>query len=261
MPRDAHSRQRERVGEPGSDRGGHHVRRRSRRASHQRQSQPLGDPRCGGSGRREVRDRSRRRRGRLGGERRHRDTAVPGGLSRCARGGGERRPRRALLLVEPRAVGEPDRPGLPDGRGRDDAAGDDLRHIVHTRGCRGRRGPTALTEPGPHRESDRRGAARDRQAGGGRRLRASRSRRRVPLAGAAQCSVPGAAVTPPAATTPTGAEACAGPAVHEADALRDGHVQAGVPLDVQGRDAGDSRCSCSHRSRAPAHSRSTRRAS
>ena len=50
-------------------------------------------------------------------------------------------------------------PGLPDGRGRDDAAGDDLRHLVHTRGRRGRRGPAALTESEPHRQPDRRGAA------------------------------------------------------------------------------------------------------
>ena len=159
------------------------------------------------------------------------------------------------------AVGEPDRPGLPDGRGRDDAAGDDLRHLVHARGCRGRRGPTALTEPGPHRESDRRGAARDRPAGGGRRLRAGRSRRRVPLAGAARphaCPGCGHAA---GGHDAAGAEACAGPAVHAGRRSSRRARSGGGSARRSGSGTGDSRCSCSHRSRAPAHSRSTRRAS
>ena len=187
----------------------------------------------------------------------------PGGLSGCARGGGERRPRRALLLVEPRALGEPDRPGLPDGRGRDDAARDDLRHLVHTRGCRGRRGPDALTEPGPHRRprSSRRCA---RPPG---RWWASPTGESIPSPRSAGWACRSA--RRPSPRSRPGDAACTDARcrrLRRASGSRGRRSSrrarsSGGSARRSGSDVGDSRCSCSHRSRAPAHSRSTRRAS
>ena len=104
-------------------------------------------------------------------------------------------------------------------------------------------------------------ASRHRKAGGRRRLRPGRSRRRVPLARAAEHRVLRQRRPPPVDDDTAGADAGSGPALHQADALRDGHVQAADSARRSGSGRGGSSCSCSHRSRPHARSRSTRRAS
>ena len=144
-----------------------------------------------------------------------------------------------------------------------DAARHDLRHLVHARRGVRRRGPDPVAESESHRQPGRRGASRDRKAGGGRRLRPGRSRRRVPLARAAERRRrPGTRRRRRRHDRRlAGADARAGPALHQADAVRDGHVQTGIPLDLPGRE-GAVRAAAAHAARvAHARSRSTRRAS
>ena len=172
-------------------------------------------------------------RGGLRRKRRHRDTAIPGGVSWRARGGGERRCRRALLLVEPRPLGEPDGAGLPDGRGRGDAAGTICGTsftpavVAAVAGLLLSRNPSLtgsqivaalrVTARPVVGVANGRATPWPRSAGWG----FSPSRRPGRARRGGRCR--------------RGCRRRTRPALHEADALRDGHVQARVPLDVPSR--------------------------
>ena len=123
---------------------------------------------------------------------------------------------------------------------RVDPAGDDLRHVLHTGRRLRRRRTDPLAQPVAHRKPGRDRDGRDRAPRQGRRLRAGRPGGRLSVARpAGRRSGDDGRVTAvarhPADDVAARAATHSRPAVHTTDAVRDGHVQAGVPLDVSGR--------------------------
>ena len=163
LPGDADPRERERLGQPRPDRRGDPVCGRRRRADHQRQPEPRGQPRRSGGGGREVRDRPRRDRGRLGRERRHgRAARIQGRTPACSPW--ERRDDLDALyfwssfgpwvsLTAPGCQMVED-VSTPPGT----ICGTSFTPAV----VAGSRGPDPLAESESHRQPGRRGASRDR---------------------------------------------------------------------------------------------------